>query len=84
MPELRSPTAKQDVRSASAFVLFILPFIAGSGAANVYYHQPVLGQLLAEFGPSAATLVATATLWGYGLASCCWFRLAIRGPGALL
>ncbi|MFM0276518.1 MFS transporter [Paraburkholderia sediminicola] len=67
MSELRSPIAKQGAQSASAFVFFILTVIAGSGAANVYYHQPVLGQLLAQFGPSAATLVATATLLGYGL-----------------
>jgi predicted MFS family arabinose efflux permease len=53
--------------AASALALFVLAIIAGGGAANVYYHQPLLGQLLVAFGPSAPTFVATATLLGYGL-----------------
>lgn len=63
----RSPTSVRDAPSTSAFVFFALAVIAGGGAANVYYHQPLLGQLLAAFGPSAPTLIATATLLGYGL-----------------
>lgn len=67
MSDLRSRAPLHDASSTSPFVYFILAVIAGGGAANVYYHQPVLGQLLSAFGPSAATLVATATLLGYGL-----------------
>lgn len=62
-----SPASMRDVRSPGAFILFALAVVAGGGAANVYYHQPLLGQLLTVFGPSAPTLIATGTLLGYGL-----------------
>lgn len=62
-----SPASMRDARSPGAFILFALAVVAGGGAANVYYHQPLLGQLLTVFGPSAPTLVATGTLLGYGL-----------------
>jgi MFS family permease len=64
-----SPTSASthDVASVQPFVLFTLAIIAGSGAANLYYSQPLLGVLRGIFGPLAPTFVATATLLGYGL-----------------
>jgi predicted MFS family arabinose efflux permease len=64
-----SPTSASthDVASVQPFVLFTLAVIAGGGAANVYYSQPVLGLLMGVFGPLAPSFVATATLLGYGL-----------------
>lgn len=44
-----------------------LTLIAGGAVANIYYNQPLLGLLVAEFGDRAALLVPTASLVGYGL-----------------
>ena len=43
-----------------------LTLIAGGAVANIYYNQPLLGLLVAEFGPRAALWVPTASLVGYG------------------
>lgn len=64
-PSIMAPTRDGTSAGATASVQFALALIAGGGAANVYYHQPALGLLLREFGPSAPTAVATATLLGY-------------------
>ncbi|WP_430912771.1 MFS transporter [Methylobacterium sp. sgz302541] len=44
-----------------------LTLIAGGAVANIYYNQPLLAMLAAEFGPSAALWVPAACLSGYGL-----------------
>lgn len=44
-----------------------LTLIAGGAVANIYYNQPLLAVLVAEFGDRAALLVPTACLVGYGL-----------------
>ncbi|KAB1075269.1 MFS transporter [Methylobacterium planeticum] len=44
-----------------------LTLIAGGAVANIYYNQPLLGLLVAEFGDRAALWVPTACLVGYGL-----------------
>ncbi|TXM70958.1 MFS transporter [Methylobacterium sp. WL120] len=44
-----------------------LTLIAGGAVANIYYNQPLLGLLVADFGPRAALWVPTACLVGYGL-----------------
>jgi predicted MFS family arabinose efflux permease len=44
-----------------------LTLIAGGAVANIYYNQPLLAVLVAEFGERAALLVPTASLVGYGL-----------------
>jgi len=44
-----------------------LTLIAGGAVANIYYNQPLLGLMVAEYGASAALLVPTASLVGYGL-----------------
>lgn len=44
-----------------------LTLIAGGAVANIYYNQPLLGLLVADFGPRAALWVPTASLVGYGL-----------------
>lgn len=46
---------------------FGLTLIAGGAVANIYYNQPLLALLVAEFGERAAVLVPTASLIGYGL-----------------
>lgn len=48
-----------------------LTLIAGGAVANIYYNQPLLALLVAEFGDRAATLVPTASLVGYGLGILC-------------
>jgi predicted MFS family arabinose efflux permease len=67
MPDPRTTASTADAPSVQPFVLFTLAIIAGSGAANLYYSQPLLGVLRGIFGPLAPTFVATATLLGYGL-----------------
>lgn len=44
-----------------------LTLIAGGAVANIYYNQPLLARLSAEFGPAAALWVPAASLSGYGL-----------------
>jgi predicted MFS family arabinose efflux permease len=44
-----------------------LTLIAGGAVANIYYNQPLLALLVAEFGERAALWVPTASLIGYGL-----------------
>lgn len=44
-----------------------LTLIAGGAVANIYYNQPLLGLMVAEFGHRAALWVPTAALVGYGL-----------------
>src|SRR4051812_45115559 len=44
-----------------------LTLIAGGAVANIYYNQPLLGLLVAEFGDRAALWIPTACLVGYGL-----------------
>lgn len=44
-----------------------LTLIAGGAVANIYYNQPLLGLLVADFGPRAALWVPTASLVGYAL-----------------
>lgn len=44
-----------------------LTLIAGGAVANIYYNQPLLALLVADFGERAALLVPTASLVGYGL-----------------
>ena len=44
-----------------------LTLIAGGAVANIYYNQPLLGLMVAEFGPGAAVWVPTTALVGYGL-----------------
>ncbi|WP_233382855.1 MFS transporter [Methylobacterium sp. C25] len=44
-----------------------LTLIAGGAVANIYYNQPLLGLMVAEFGDRAALVVPTACLVGYGL-----------------
>ncbi|GLS46176.1 MFS transporter [Methylobacterium brachythecii] len=44
-----------------------LTLIAGGAVANIYYNQPLLGLMVAEFGDRAALVVPTASLVGYGL-----------------
>ncbi|MEH3119094.1 MAG: MFS transporter [Methylorubrum populi] len=44
-----------------------LTLIAGGAVANIYYNQPLLAVLVAEFGERAALAVPTASLVGYGL-----------------
>ncbi|MBY0259959.1 MFS transporter [Methylobacterium sp.] len=46
---------------------FGLTLIAGGAVANIYYNQPLLALLVAEFGERAALWVPTASLVGYGL-----------------
>ncbi|MDO9429129.1 MAG: MFS transporter [Methylobacterium sp.] len=48
-----------------------LTLIAGGAVANIYYNQPLLALLVAEFGDRAAVLVPTASLVGYGLGILC-------------
>jgi hypothetical protein len=67
MPDPRTIASTADAPSVQPFVLLTLAIIAGSGAANLYYSQPLLGVLRGIFGPLAPTFVATATLLGYGL-----------------
>ena len=67
MPDPRTTASTADAPSVQPFVLLTLAIIAGSGAANLYYSQPLLGVLRGIFGPLAPTFVATATLLGYGL-----------------
>ena len=43
-----------------------LTLIAGGAVANIYYNQPLLGLMVAEFGPPAALWVPTSALVGYG------------------
>ena len=44
-----------------------LTLIAGGAVANIYYNQPLLGLIVAEFGERAALWVPTTALVGYGL-----------------
>lgn len=44
-----------------------LTLIAGGAVANIYYNQPLLGMIVAEFGDRAALWVPTTALVGYGL-----------------
>lgn len=44
-----------------------LTLIAGGAVANIYYNQPLLGLIVAEFGDRAALWVPTTALVGYGL-----------------
>ena len=44
-----------------------LTLIAGGAVANIYYNQPLLGLIVAEFGDRAALWVPTSALVGYGL-----------------
>ncbi|GJD33125.1 MFS transporter [Methylobacterium aerolatum] len=44
-----------------------LTLIAGGAVANIYYNQPLLGLIVAEFGEGAALWVPTTALVGYGL-----------------
>lgn len=44
-----------------------LTLIAGGAVANIYYNQPLLGLMVAEFGHGAALWVPTMALVGYGL-----------------
>ena len=44
-----------------------LTLIAGGAVANIYYNQPLLGLMVAEFGDGAALWVPTTALVGYGL-----------------
>lgn len=44
-----------------------LTLVAGGAVANIYYNQPLLGLMVAEFGPAAAVWVPTTALVGYGL-----------------
>ena len=44
-----------------------LTLIAGGAVANIYYNQPLLGLMVAEFGDRAALWVPTTALVGYGL-----------------
>lgn len=44
-----------------------LTLIAGGAVANIYYNQPLLALLVADFGERAALVVPTASLVGYGL-----------------
>ncbi len=44
-----------------------LTLITGGAVANIYYNQPLLAVLVAEFGERAALVVPTASLVGYGL-----------------
>ena len=44
-----------------------LTLIAGGAVANIYYNQPLLALLVAEFGDRAALWVPTGCLVGYGL-----------------
>ncbi|KQP61777.1 MFS transporter [Methylobacterium sp. Leaf399] len=44
-----------------------MTLIAGGAVANIYYNQPLLALLVAEFGERAALLVPAASLIGYGL-----------------
>lgn len=67
MPDPRTTASTADAPSVQPFVLLTLAIIAGSGAADLYYSQPLLGVLRGIFGPLAPTFVATATLLGYGL-----------------
>ncbi len=46
---------------------FGLTLVAGGAVANIYYNQPLLGLIVAEFGDRAALWVPTSALVGYGL-----------------
>ncbi|GEP10568.1 MFS transporter [Methylobacterium gnaphalii] len=48
-----------------------LTLIAGGAVANIYYNQPLLALMVAEFGERAALVVPTACLVGYGLGILC-------------
>ncbi len=67
MSDSRTAATSRAAPKVQSAVLLMLAVIAGGGAANVYYHQPLLGLLKSAFGPLAPTFVATATLLGYGL-----------------
>lgn len=59
-----------DVTAKGTHKLGLLAMAAASGiaVANIYYNQPMLGIIEAEFpGQSAATLIPTATQLGYAL-----------------
>ncbi len=75
-----SATAPVASLRAAALVQLTLAVIAGGGAANIYYNQPVLGLLSGEFGPAAAVSIATATLLGYGAGILLLVPLGDRWP----
>ena len=63
-------TLPGDVTDKGTHRLGLLAMAAASGiaVANIYYNQPMLGIIEAEFpGQSAATLIPTATQLGYAL-----------------
>ena len=84
MPDPRTTASTADAAPVQPFVLFTLAIIAGSGAANLYYSQPLFGLLRGIFGPLAPTLVATATLLGYGLGILLLVPVSVSGASGWL
>ncbi|TXN24336.1 MFS transporter [Methylobacterium sp. WL9] len=62
-----SRTPRDDTYGFTVRTRLGLTLIAGGAVANIYYNQPLLALLVAEFGDRAALVVPTASLVGYGL-----------------
>lgn len=62
-----SRTPRDDTYGFTVRTRLGLTLIAGGAVANIYYNQPLLALLVAEFGDRAAFVVPTASLVGYGL-----------------
>ena len=60
------PSSSAGAHGFTATARLGLTLIAGGAVANIYYNQPLLGLLVAEFGGRAALVVPTASLVGYG------------------
>lgn len=62
--------------------LVILSVVCAFAVANIYYAQPLLPMIAAEFGVTVATggLISTLTQAGYALGFALWLPLADRWP----